>query len=106
MGNIYADAREVVVWLGRDGEYIARDCFDLVRSTNAFLDEQLDRFGSVFDIPTLAKPGPICDDRSRWEKSGRWCTCLGSLGFGLFKRLASQRDASFNGETTKSILPR
>jgi hypothetical protein len=74
MGNIYMGAREVVVWLGRDEEAIAQDCFDLVRSTNAFLDNQLERFGNVFDIPALVSPCPICDDRSRWEKVRKMVT--------------------------------
>ncbi|KAH8591914.1 heterokaryon incompatibility protein-domain-containing protein [Bisporella sp. PMI_857] len=69
MGTIYTSAGQVVVWLGNDNEDIARDCFDLIRSTNSYLDQQLAAYGTVLGIPTLAKPYPICDDRLRWDKA-------------------------------------
>jgi len=71
MGTIYTGAGEVVVWLGNDEEDIARDCFDLISSTNSYLDQQLATYGTILDIPTLAKPYPICNDQSRWDKVRR-----------------------------------
>jgi hypothetical protein len=68
MGTIYTSAGQVVVWLGNDKEDIARDCFDLISSTNSYLDQQLATYGTVLDIPTLVKPYPIWDDRLRWDK--------------------------------------
>jgi len=102
----HTDAREVVVWLGRDEENIAQDCFGLVRSTNAFLDEQLDRFGSVFDIPTIASRARSATTDRDGTNFGKWCPSVGLLGFGLFKRLASQSGVSFDGGTARSTLLR
>jgi len=68
MGTIYTGAGEVVVWLGNDEEGIAGDCFDLISSTNSYLDQQLATYGAVLDIPTLVKPYSICNDQSRWDK--------------------------------------
>jgi hypothetical protein len=67
MGTIYTLAKHVIVWLGRDEDGIAYDCFDLISSTNTYLDRQLVTYGAWSKIPTLVKPYPICDSQSRWN---------------------------------------
>jgi hypothetical protein len=78
MGTIYTNARQVVVWLGNDEDEIASDCFDLISSTNAYLDQQLVTYGAWADIPTLVKPYPISDDQLRWTRFERCCRSAGS----------------------------
>lgn len=68
MGTIYTGARQVVVWLGHDTDNIAEDCFDLISSTNCFLDQQFATYGSILDVPTIVEPYPICNDQLRWER--------------------------------------
>src|ERR1700761_5531827 len=68
MGTIYANAKHVVIWLGRDEDGIACDWFDLISSTNSCLDRQLVIYGAWPKIPTLVKPYPICDSQSQWNK--------------------------------------
>jgi hypothetical protein len=68
MDRIYEYARSVTVWLGRDTEGISSDCFDLIRQTNRHLDELLDKYGDVSDIPTITQPCPIPFDQSIWNK--------------------------------------
>ena len=38
MGEIYRNARTVLVWLGRDSEEIAEECCATIRRTNTYLD--------------------------------------------------------------------
>jgi hypothetical protein len=74
MGIIYSQAKQVVIWLGRDDADIASDCFDLIRSTNNYLGQQLVTHGAWVNIPTLVRPYPICDDPPRWDKVRKMLT--------------------------------
>jgi hypothetical protein len=68
MGKVYENAEEVLVWLGSDGEGIAKDCFNLIRETNEYLDHQLEIYGRPWDMPAITKASPISFDKSRWNK--------------------------------------
>jgi hypothetical protein len=68
MGTIYAGAKNVIVWLGNDADDIAEDCFHLICSTNYFLDQQLAKYGSIVNVPTIVEPYPICNDPLEWDK--------------------------------------
>jgi len=68
MGNVYENAKRVLVWLGHDKEGIAKDCFRLIQETNKYMDKQLEQYGDELDIPTIVKPYPICNDKTRWAK--------------------------------------
>jgi hypothetical protein len=68
MGEIYQNAKVVRVWLGRNEEGIAEDCFKLIRETTNYLTGQLEVYGHYDDVPRLARPFPICDDPVGWGK--------------------------------------
>jgi hypothetical protein len=68
MGNVYENAKRVLVWLGHDKEGIAKDSFKLIQETNKYMDKQLEKYGHELDIPTIVKPYPICSDKARWAK--------------------------------------
>jgi hypothetical protein len=67
MGKVYENAEEVLVWLGRDSEGIAEDCFNLIRETNEYLDDQYEIYRGIRDIPTITKASPMSFDKSRWN---------------------------------------
>jgi hypothetical protein len=66
MGSVYENAEEVLVWLGKDSEGIAEDCFNLIRETTGYLDHQLEIYGGMMEIPTITLASPISFDKSRW----------------------------------------
>ncbi|PMD36267.1 HET-domain-containing protein [Hyaloscypha variabilis F] len=68
MGMIYEHAVEVLVWLGKDDEGIAEDCFNLIRETNEYLDYQLAIYGDIEKIPTITRASPISFEELRWNK--------------------------------------
>jgi hypothetical protein len=68
MGIVYENAKGVLVWLGKDSEGIAEDCFNLIQDTNVYLNAQFERYGEWGRIPNLTSQSSISTDRSRWEK--------------------------------------
>jgi hypothetical protein len=68
MGDVYKNAKEVLVWLGRDSEGIAEDCFNLIRDTTEYLDRHLEIHGKIENIPEITLTSPISFDKSRWNK--------------------------------------
>ncbi|PMD15427.1 HET-domain-containing protein [Hyaloscypha hepaticicola] len=66
MGSVYENAEEVLVWLGKDSEGIAEDCFNLIRETTGYLDHQLEIYGGANKIPTITLACPISFEKSRW----------------------------------------
>jgi len=68
MGMVYEHAVEVVVWLGKDDERIAEDCFNLIRETNEYLDHQLEIYDLASKIPTMTRASPISFEKVRWNK--------------------------------------
>jgi len=70
MGSVYENGEEVLVWLGKDTEGIAEDCFNLIRETTRYLDHQLEIYGGVLEIPTITSVCPMSFDKSRWANFG------------------------------------
>ncbi|KAE9365013.1 HET-domain-containing protein [Stipitochalara longipes BDJ] len=71
MDKIYKNARAVPVWLGKDDEEIAEDCFKLVRETVNHMGpqlEQLEEYGITGVNWSLAPAVTICNDGARWAK--------------------------------------
>ncbi|KAE9371116.1 HET-domain-containing protein [Stipitochalara longipes BDJ] len=68
MRKVYENAIEVLVWLGKDDEGVAEDCFSLIRETNEHLDHQLEIYGKVIEIPPFIRESPISFDKSRWDR--------------------------------------
>jgi hypothetical protein len=68
MGSVYENAEEVLVWLAKDSEGIAEDCFNLIRETNEYLDRQFEIHGGWEDMPQITRASPISFDRLRWNK--------------------------------------
>jgi Heterokaryon incompatibility protein (HET) len=68
MGKVYKDAKAVLVWLGKDSEGIAEDCFALIQETNRYLDIQFTIYGGWEEVPVITQQSPICLDRSRWKQ--------------------------------------
>jgi hypothetical protein len=68
MGSVYENAEEVLVWLGKDTEGIAEDCFNLIRETTGYLHHQLEIYGGIKEIPIITLECPISFDKSRWAK--------------------------------------
>jgi Heterokaryon incompatibility protein (HET) len=68
MGEVYENAKRVLIWLGRDEEAMAEDCFALIRETVHYFNEEAKKYESYEDIPPLTAPGPISSDIARWEK--------------------------------------
>jgi hypothetical protein len=68
MGQIYANAKSVFVWLGRDPDQVAKDTFDLICGTNKYFGELLLKNNNRYSkMPPLTEPYPICVDESRWS---------------------------------------
>ncbi|EXJ76255.1 uncharacterized protein A1O5_00763 [Cladophialophora psammophila CBS 110553] len=68
MGEIYKNAQKVFVWLGSDKDGIAKDCFDMLKSWNLYLDKQLDVYKKPRKIPPLQPPRHLCNDAKQGEK--------------------------------------
>ncbi|KAJ8108293.1 hypothetical protein OPT61_g8273 [Boeremia exigua] len=67
MGKTYRDAKKVLVWLGDDHDGIAKDCFDMIRTTNTYLDDLFVQCHRMYAwMPRLEEPHPIPLDRKPW----------------------------------------
>jgi heterokaryon incompatibility protein (HET) len=71
MRNVYENAKEVLIWLGKDTEGIAEDCFSLIRETLEYLSAQWRIHGNIRDIPILTQASPPFSDKFRWKKLSR-----------------------------------
>lgn len=68
MGEIYASAKVVLIWMGEDLAGEAEDCFALIKETNTFLMEQLAKCNNVTDIPFIAHGnGSMCVETAKWD---------------------------------------
>ena len=67
MGDIYAGAKKVLVWIGEDhGD--ADECFALIKDTDVFLMDLLLRYEKVGLIPPIPYGnGSICADSQKWD---------------------------------------
>ncbi|KAG8530672.1 uncharacterized protein KY384_004027 [Bacidia gigantensis] len=68
MGEIFASARKVLLWLGDDKDGEADQCFGLIKATNDTLQELWDRSGEVKNIPLItSEDGTLCNDSAKWD---------------------------------------
>ncbi|KZM27384.1 uncharacterized protein EKO05_0010483 [Ascochyta rabiei] len=71
MGRVFQNAVKVLVWLGADREDIAKDCFQMIKDTNDYLDEQFIQSGRYYaSMPRLRAPYPIPVDKKSWLRVG------------------------------------
>jgi len=68
MGKVYENAKAVLVWLGKDSEGIAEDCFALIQETNQYLCNEYTIHGALDKVPTITRQSPIPLDKSRWKQ--------------------------------------
>jgi Heterokaryon incompatibility protein (HET) len=68
MGDIYANAEKVLIWMGEDECSEADECFALILETNRFLIAQLEQHKDVYAIPNIHRgDSAICSDTRRWD---------------------------------------
>jgi hypothetical protein len=68
MGQVYANAKTVLVWLGDDYRNVAADTFALIRDTNNYFGGLfLKHRGRYSDMPPLREPYPICVKQKKWR---------------------------------------
>jgi hypothetical protein len=75
LSQVYRNAKHVVVWLGRDADDIAKDCFDFIEQWTQHLDEQLRIHKSTRDIPSLEPPPHLRVDAEQGSKLRRLMEC-------------------------------
>jgi hypothetical protein len=68
MGHIYEHARRVIIWLGKDTEGIARDCFGLIRESVNYLERELEIYGETRKIPALDDSCLLSRDKTKWKQ--------------------------------------
>ena len=67
MGEVYANAKRTLVWLGRDDQNVAEDAFALILEANTyFADLFLQANRRARRMAPFVKPYPISMDRERW----------------------------------------
>jgi len=67
MGEVYANAKCTLVWLGCDDQNIAEDAFALILETNACLADLFLQAGqSLYEMEPFTESYPICMDEERW----------------------------------------
>lgn len=68
MGEIYASATRVLIWLGPDHDQEAHECFKLIKDTTATLTDMISKYGDVSLIPQISsKNSSICSDPQKWD---------------------------------------
>lgn len=68
MGDIYASASSVLIWIGADSRDEAKECIALVQFTSALLADMIVRYKTVENIPPIhAESGLICSDPEKWD---------------------------------------
>ncbi|KAL9612822.1 MAG: hypothetical protein Q9167_002605 [Letrouitia subvulpina] len=68
MGDIYANAQRVLIWIGEDCNDEAAECFELIKKTNAYLTDKLLQYQSVEDIPPIPYHDKCIDlDPQKWD---------------------------------------
>ncbi|KAF1810877.1 HET-domain-containing protein [Eremomyces bilateralis CBS 781.70] len=68
MGSVYSNAKCVLVFIGKDEDCMAEDCFSLVQETNRFYGRWCGETGILPNIPSPDDPAfTVCKDRKRWE---------------------------------------
>jgi hypothetical protein len=68
MGEVYANAKCVLVWLGCDIKIIAEDTFALICEANAYFGASFMKAGErLYNMELFEEPYPISIDQDRWS---------------------------------------
>ena len=68
MGEVYANAKRVLVWLGCDVNNVAADTFALICEANAYFGDSLVKAGEkAYRMELFEKPYPISMDPDTWS---------------------------------------
>lgn len=68
MGDIYASAKRILVWVGEDCNNEAEECFSLIENANAYLMGKLSQYQSVYEIPPIPYHEESIDaDTQKWD---------------------------------------
>lgn len=93
MGEVYANAKRTLVWLGCDDQNIAEGAFAAIREAIVYFGvEFLAANQSLLEMEPFTKPYPICMDRQRWVGVARL------LNFQWFTRLWTVQEAAIAKE--------
>ena len=69
MGKVYSNAKCVLVWLGLDGDGIAKDCFESIDVINILFNDQLIENGNRLEgAPRMKLPHAMPTDRETWHR--------------------------------------
>ncbi|CAG5156179.1 uncharacterized protein ALTATR162_LOCUS4026 [Alternaria atra] len=72
MGQVYANAKCVLIWLGCDVQNVAEDTFALICEANTYFGDSLRKASNkVSRMEHFTKPYPICVDKDRWSRVAR-----------------------------------
>jgi hypothetical protein len=72
MGDIYANASRVLVWIGESVRNEAAECFDLIRKTNTLLDDLYLQYPDVEAIPPIQCQEIIDTNPADWDMVRRF----------------------------------
>ncbi|KAF2434059.1 HET-domain-containing protein [Tothia fuscella] len=67
MGEIYKNAKTVLVYLGPDDQNVARDCFDLITDFNTVLDDKLQECDGNIARVKFEPPNKLKNDTKKWQ---------------------------------------
>ncbi|KAI1618436.1 heterokaryon incompatibility protein-domain-containing protein [Exophiala viscosa] len=68
MGDIYASASNVLIWIGSDSDGEANECLRLIETTSAALANMIEHYEAVEHIPPIEHgSGLICFDSDKWD---------------------------------------
>lgn len=72
MGDIYANASRVLVWIGESVRNEAAECFDLIRKTNIVLDNLYLQYQAVEEIPPIQCQEILDANPADWDMVRRF----------------------------------
>jgi hypothetical protein len=68
MGDIYASAKRVLVWIGEDHRGDADECFALIQDTITFLTSMVSQYKDPVQMPSISYGnGFICANPRKWD---------------------------------------
>ena len=68
MGNIFASAKRVLIWIGEDHASQASECFALVDETTDYLTDMLLHYKDLDQVPPISyNDGSISADSHKWD---------------------------------------
>jgi hypothetical protein len=67
MGEVYANTKRALIWLGRDPENQADDAFATIRSIDRDFDASMKSSnGNYWEMPPVIEPYLVCVEESKW----------------------------------------